>query len=786
MVLAAAFAVLPTGSASGATGSLDLTDAASVRLAGDQLRDSLGVAAGLGDFNGDGRDDIAIGGLGRHELAYVGHEVFVHFASTGPQLARIRSTPGLHIKYSAGYLAGEVADAGDVNGDGLADVVLGGKTSAWVVFGGPAAGTLDLTSVGARGFPITGNQNERLVSVSGVGDVNGDGLADVVIGSQTADPHGRTDAGAAYVVYGKSTTDEVRTAALGKDGFQIAGAESGDGVGDDVAGPGDVNGDGRGDVLLGRGPYDPGDVNVVFTPADQSDIDLALDHPGFAIGPIKQGDVAAAGDTNGDGRPDLLVGDTSADSDDCAAVFVVFGKASFERVDLKSLGAAGLKIRASSQIELLGSHVGPAGDANGDGLSDVVVYSRVSFLERPCGISGGGIPSGDAGVAWVVFGRDSGGEIELGDLGPNGFRIMSRPWSGRPLAFGSAIGDRDGDGRDDIGIVEAQTCLREGSVYIVPSPASPEGLPEDPWNRPAETWRGTPLRDQRLGTAFDDALFGELDGDCLDGANGADKLSGGDGDDVLVGGLGADVLAGDAGNDRLSPAGFEAYNYPGDPDVLLGGPGDDTLGSEEFSDNRGSSSFGELGDDRFAGDNGNDVIDAGIGDDTASGGRGDDRVSGDSGNDRVTGNAGDDRLHGEAGNDVVAGGVGNDVMGLDILGGSYTEVGDDLYAGDDGNDVIGAGTGNDIARGGRGNDSVSGGYSGDDRLAGGPGDDFVSGGKGRDRLRGRGGRDEFVAGPGKDFVHSRDGIREVIRCGRGQDTVKADHLDRLIACEIAK
>src|SRR5919199_928536 len=153
-----------------------------------------------------------------------------------------------------------VAAAGDGNGDGLADGIGGAPNadanarrdsgSAFVVFGRADGASLDLGRIGSGGgFRIDGAATtDRLgAAVSPAGDVNGDGLADVIVGARFADPAGRVDAGAAYVVFGKASTGAVDLANLGTQGFRIDGGTAGDRAGTSVAGARDVSGDGRPD-----------------------------------------------------------------------------------------------------------------------------------------------------------------------------------------------------------------------------------------------------------------------------------------------------------------------------------------------------------------------------------------------------------------------------------------------------------------------------------------------------------------------------------------------------------
>ena len=150
---------------------------------------------------------------------------------------------GFRIDGALGDRAGSsVAPAGDVNGDGRPDLLIGasGTGRAYVVFGRATPGNVDLGSLGTGGFRIVGRGIGD--AVAGVGDISGDGRADLLLGSPSTST--------AYLVYGRAATANVDVAAVGAGAVAFAG-DAGDRTGASVAGVGDVNGDGRPDLAVG-------------------------------------------------------------------------------------------------------------------------------------------------------------------------------------------------------------------------------------------------------------------------------------------------------------------------------------------------------------------------------------------------------------------------------------------------------------------------------------------------------------------------------------------------------
>ncbi len=337
------------------------------------------------------------------------------------------------------YSGFSVSGAGDVNGDGLADVITGARLGSpseksayagerYVVFGTRETAPVELVDIaaGSGGFVINGidllDYSGR--SVSGAGDVNGDGLADVIIGAHNADPNGNTAAGESYVVFGKTDGQAVNLADVvtATGGFVINGIDPHDESGYSVSGAGDVNGDGLADVIVGAGVAEPaghnkaGESFVVFGKADTTAVqlsDIVAGSGGFVISGIDTYDysgfsVSGAGDVNGDGLADVVVGARFASPGGrhyAGESYIVFGKADTTPVELSAIAAGngGFVINGIDPLDFSGRSVSDAGDVNGDGLADVVIGARGA---DPAGIL-------FAGESYVVFGKADGTPVSL-------------------------------------------------------------------------------------------------------------------------------------------------------------------------------------------------------------------------------------------------------------------------------------------------------------------------------------------------------------------------------------
>jgi hypothetical protein len=435
------------GAGVGAGGALELSSlngANGFVINGIDGGDNSGYSvSGAGDANGDGVDDLIIGATGADPNGSYSGECYVVFGGAGVgaggalELSSLNGANGFVINgIDAGDESGRsVSGAGDFNGDGAADLIIGATAAdpngtfsgeSYMVFGGAgvgAGGVLELSSLnGANGFVINGIDVYDFSgsSASSAGDINGDGVDDLIIGATGADPNG-SNSGESYVVFGGAGVGAGGVLELsslnGANGFVINGIGGGDNSGISVSSAGDANGDGAADLIIGANYADPngsfsGETYVVFGGAGVGaggalEISSLNGANGFVINGIDAYDysgrsVSGAGDVNGDGAADLIIGANKADPNGTASgeSYVVFGGAGVGAggvLELSSLnGANGFVLNGIDASDFSGSSVSGAGDVNGDGVDDLIIGAQLAD------------PNGNfSGESYVVFGRPS-------------------------------------------------------------------------------------------------------------------------------------------------------------------------------------------------------------------------------------------------------------------------------------------------------------------------------------------------------------------------------------------
>jgi hypothetical protein len=377
-----------------------------------------------------------------------------------------------------------VSNAGDVNGDGCADIIIGeyhairnsnGGGHTYIIYGcGSNPASLDLSALStAQGFVISGVYGLGF-SVSSAGDFNGDGYADVIIGTPYASPSSRPRAGVNYLIYGSGSnpgTIDVSVALSSAQGFAMVGNAAG-GTGWVVSTAGDVNGDGYADIIVQGGLPMTGSCNVIYGSGDNpGTVDLTVapsGTQGFVI-LVDFASVSSAGDVNNDGYADIIIGSSHASPsarEFAGASYVIYGSSSNPGTIDLSVGLSssqGFSVLGAEPHDWSGISVGAAGDVNGDGYEDIIIGAM--------GASPNSVKF--AGASYVIYGsRSNPGTIDL-SVGLNnsqGFELQGGLGDRSGISANTA-GDVNGDGYADIiigaSVATAKSRIQAGKCYIV-------------------------------------------------------------------------------------------------------------------------------------------------------------------------------------------------------------------------------------------------------------------------------------------------------------------------------
>jgi len=401
-------------------------------------------ANSAGDVNGDGYSDVIVGAYG--EDNYTGR-AYVYYGSNDG----VGSVPTVTLtgEITNSYFGGSVASAGDVNGDGYSDVIVGAfyyltyTGRAYVYYGSPQG--LNSTP----GLTLTGEGiwNSFGVSVASAGDVNGDGYGDIVVGANRYNSY----TGRAYVYYGG------RAGLNATPALTLTGENTYDSFGYSVAAAGDINNDGYGDVLVGAFGYNNGHGRVYvyhggshgLSPVSPRILTGAAPNDNFGYA------AAMAGDVNGDGYGDVIVG-ADRYASYTGQVYVFQG------------GSAGLN--ASPTITFTGtspnSHFGhavaSAGDVNDDGYGDVIIGAPAS----------NGVP----------------GQVSMYQGGVDGLASLPAATlvGAINVDYGATVapaGDVNGDGYSDLVIGAYRYNVIRGQVFLH------QGNTSDARTRQPRAWR---------------------------------------------------------------------------------------------------------------------------------------------------------------------------------------------------------------------------------------------------------------------------------------------------------
>ena len=558
-----------------------------------------GETLSAGDFNGDGIKDLLIGAYGANPSGAV------YLLDGSSSRAQPSTTlPGAQASLQGGKpsdFGGLVQDCGDFDGDGFNDYLVAAKIDGevFLIYGKLAMTGLDFAiDVNANGIPDvcdngggvrwTGSAADGFgASLGGPCDLNGDGYSDLLIGASLADANGQSDSGKVWVIFGgtRYTGSQSVSALSSNQAVQILGAAARDGFGSSLDGAGDVNGDGIDDLVIGApnadtaGRTDAGQAIVIWghrgswghlnlrSDTDFNGVSDVLDAGAgrsfqAATGEHLGGSVTYLGDVNGDGLADFAVAAPTA-SNAAGKVWVIFGSQSMDvkndlALDLSANGLPdwidnqhGSLVTGLHSGDSLGSSLCAAGDVNGDGYSDILMASPNSDF---------GDGRSNAGAAVLIFGGSSlAGDIKLssdngtlpssiaGDEIPdflqNGGGIFIAGMASGDSLEGvglASVGDSNGDGFDDFAISFGNAVNGSGATYLF--------LGRDYLNGSTGLISGS----GGAGSAQKDLFVGSAAADEFTAIGSGDSVRCGAGDDVIH--LTASdfrLIDGGQGNDRL-------------------------------------------------------------------------------------------------------------------------------------------------------------------------------------------------------------------------------------------
>ncbi len=384
------------GKSTGWTMDIDLSNADASFL-GEHEGDISGRrVAGVGDVNADGYDDFVIGAPWNDESFKMAGQTYLIFGkATGwaKDVPLSNSNASFLGESMIDYSGHSIAGAGDMNGDGYDDILIcsvnngEGAGQTYLIFGRKDGWIMDMNLSNSDASFIGENEKDRSgCSISGVGDVNGDGYDDILIGAHWNN-EGGNKAGQTYVIFGKPSGWCIDTS-LSEADASFIGEHYEDESGWSVAGAGDVNCDGYDDILIGAPNSDEwrnnaGQTYLIFGSINNWDVDTNLSKSNASFLGENEEDnsgysITGFGDVNGDGYDDFMIGAIYNDEGDSQAgqTYLVLGNdtgwymnASLSTADASFLGEVNNGMGGDGS----GNSISVSGDVNGDGYDDIII-----------------------------------------------------------------------------------------------------------------------------------------------------------------------------------------------------------------------------------------------------------------------------------------------------------------------------------------------------------------------------------------------------------------------------
>lgn len=430
---------------------------------GESAEDYAGQkVASAGDVDGDGLGDFLVSSAGNDEAGdRAGKAYLVLGASLDGRRARSLGTADYAFTgEQASDSVISVASAGDVDGDGLDDILVGANnggqlTGKGYLILGASLGDSSVIDLGLADYSFVEEVagDSPGYAVASAGDVDGDGLADILLGAYYSDGGGWSS-GKAYLFLGASLGSE-RALNLANADYAFVG-EEGCMAGFSVSSAGDLDGDGGDDILVGSIGCGTVDVVLASSLGSSPTIDLSLADYSFDAetdDDMVGWTATTAGDVDGDGLADLLIGGHGHDAY-AGRAYLVLG------ANLTSLGRRDLSLSdyifdAENAGDFAGSGLSGAGDVDADGLDDILIGAY------PNSEGGAG-----AGKAYLVLGSS------LGDVSTRSLSLADYAFVGEAAYDGAGIhvsgaGDVDGDGRDDVLIGAFFSDSAAGRAYVI-------------------------------------------------------------------------------------------------------------------------------------------------------------------------------------------------------------------------------------------------------------------------------------------------------------------------------